>query len=491
MKNKFILITLIFFIIFSFSLSSFSSAINIKFTYNDKNYEISDFEHYDNFVVGINYSFLDIYSFSSDNVKLLGYDNPNSTYLSNVSFSFTAGEGGCNVCWTRIDKNSGKTISVLYKDNLFVAGKGAATSFGYGFAYSTMNIYDQQNNLFFGKVNSNPFVVNRDEVFSGNFKSLVINTGDFSINDNLTLSVNELRPVSNGSDFTYYLNKTKKFDLDSSMEGLTLTNAAGTNSIFSIPSSKFFVFTPGYKYEFIIKKGTEELCYESFVCGEIPAEDKEQQEKDKQLELQEEQNKTNKGIWETLKEVLSFINPFSENFFVYKLLELMANLIKSLFIPSDDFFTNWINNMNDWLSDRLGALYYPVDLVVDFLNRIGELSSTGSAVISGDGFEFMGAKLIPAFSYDLNSLLTNDTLKNIHDIYLTVVDVILYLCLIVLAKNTFVDLFGGKYDDGLDIAAEGIDGSLQTQENFKKSRSSLENRRAKYNYYGKRRSGKI
>ncbi len=147
--------------------------------------------------------------------------------------------------------------------------------------------------------------------------------------------------------------------------------------------------------------------------------------------------------------------------------------------------------MNDWLSDRLGALYYPVDIVVDFLERISSLDESGSAVISGDGFKFMGAKLIPAFSYDLNSLLTNDVLKNIHDIYLTIVDVILYLCLIVLAKNTFVDIFGGKYDDGLDIAAEGVEGSIQTQNKMSRDRSALENRRAHYNYYGKRRSGKL
>ncbi len=429
MKNKFILITLIFFIIFSFLLSSVCSA-NFIVNYEGKKLDFGDIEENlkeFTFVFPYHYKgefqYLMLFSSTIEPVVL-----PNDLVrVRGTCFQGAYDNGKFRVLRNNVEYNSDTAFSV--------------SSMGTGLIYSTFNLKDLDGNIVFKEVGKNPFIVNKDEVTSGNFKSLVINTGDFSIDDNLTLSVNELRPVSNGSDFTYYLNKTKKFDLDSSMEGLTLTNAAGTNSIFSIPSSKFFVFMPGYKYEFIIKKGTEELCYESFVCGEISAEDKEQNEKDKQLELQEEQNKTNKGIWDTLKEVLNFINPFSENFFVYKLLELMANLIKSLFIPSDDFFTNWINNMNDWLSDRLGALYYPVDLVVDFLNRIGELSATGSAVISGDGFEFMGAKLIPAFSYDLNALLTNDTLKNIHDIYLTVVDVILYLCLIVLAKNTFVDIF--------------------------------------------------
>lgn len=208
------------------------------------------------------------------------------------------------------------------------------------------------------------------------------------------------------------------------------------------------------------------------IFGVVSQEEKDKADHDKDLALKEENNQTNKNIFETIKEVLSYINPFSENFFVYKLIELLINAIKSLFIPSDDFFANWINSMNDWLSDRLGALYYPIDLVVDFLDRISSLSETGSAVISGSGFEFMGAKLIPSFSYDLNSLLTNDVLKNIHDIYLTVVDVILYLCLIVLAKNTFTDIFGGKYDDGADIAASGFsaDSSYRRYESYERNR---------------------
>ena len=173
--------------------------------------------------------------------------------------------------------------------------------------------------------------------------------------------------------------------------------------------------------------------------------------------LMEENNETNKGIWETLKEVLSYINPFSENFFVYKLVEILLDGLKSLFLPSDDFLTNWVTDMNSWLSDRLGFLYYPIDLVTQFFNKISELSDSGSAVISGDGFDFMGAKLIPAFSFDFNSLLDNSTIKQVHDVYLVIVDVILYIMLLVLAKNTFIDIFGGKYDDGLDIASSSIE----------------------------------
>lgn len=204
--------------------------------------------------------------------------------------------------------------------------------------------------------------------------------------------------------------------------------------------------------------------------GVVSAEEKEQADRDKQTALQEENNETNKNIWESIKDILSYINPFSENFFVYKLIELLIEAIKSLFIPSDDFLTSWIDNMNTWLSDRLGALYYPVDIVVDFLNRVAALEDSGTAIISGDGFEFMGAKVIPAFSYDLNSLLENETINNIHNIYLVVVDVILYLCLIVMAKNTFVDIFGGKYmDDAVETGYKIYDRHTKSKEEERKS----------------------
>ena len=65
------------------------------------------------------------------------------------------------------------------------------------------------------------------------------------------------------------------------------------------------------------------------IFGVVSVEDKEQADKDKDFALKEEANQTNKNIFETIKEVLSYINPFSENFFVYKLIELLINAIKS------------------------------------------------------------------------------------------------------------------------------------------------------------------
>lgn len=196
---------------------------------------------------------------------------------------------------------------------------------------------------------------------------------------------------------------------------------------------------------------------------------KEQLETEKeQLETQKEQLETSKGIWGTLMDLLSYINPFSENFFVYKLIELLIEAIKSLFIPRDGFFNDFIADVNDWLSDRLGILYYPIDIVIDFLTRIGNIKETGTAVISWNSFEFMGATLIPSGSYDMFSLINeNSTFKNVHSIYLVFVDVIMYLALVVFAYNTFADIFGGKYIDGDDIS-DAYNAYQRYQKNQKK-----------------------
>lgn len=162
-----------------------------------------------------------------------------------------------------------------------------------------------------------------------------------------------------------------------------------------------------------------------------------------------EQTEVNKNIFEKIGEMLSYINPFSENFFVYKLIELLLEMLKSLFIPSDNFFNDWLSDMNNYFSDRFGIIYYPFDLVIDFLTRVVDTCSnvSSNAVLSVPDLTFMGVTLIHSFTFDFNSLLVNDGLKTVYNIYLVVVDVILSLMLVNLAKNTFTEVFGGRFSD--------------------------------------------
>lgn len=168
-----------------------------------------------------------------------------------------------------------------------------------------------------------------------------------------------------------------------------------------------------------------------------------------------EVNETNKGIWETIKNILNFINPFSEEFFVYKLIELLLDMLKSLFIPSDDFFINWLDDLNAYFGDVFGILYYPLELLIDFLNRINTINSTEPIMnIPSFNIDFMGyqATFFSGFTYNFNDLLINDTFKNIHTIYLGIVDVILWLSVVYLASKCIKSIVGGISDEAVDNA---------------------------------------
>lgn len=160
----------------------------------------------------------------------------------------------------------------------------------------------------------------------------------------------------------------------------------------------------------------------------------------------EEQNETSKGILATIGDIVSYLNPLSENFFVYKLIELLVDALKSLFVPSDDFFTNWIDDLNSYFGECFGILYYPFELLIDFLNRVASIEDS-MAVINVPEFKIslMGYNVtfIQAFSYDFNELLVNDTFKNIHNIYLVIVDLLLWLGVVFLASKCLRSIIGG------------------------------------------------
>lgn len=109
-----------------------------------------------------------------------------------------------------------------------------------------------------------------------------------------------------------------------------------------------------------------------------------------------------------------------------------------------------------------GILYYPFELLIDFLNRISTIKDTGTAIINVPEFslDIMGyhATVINAYSFDLNSILVDDTYKNIHTIYLTVVDIILWLGVVTLAGKTMNSIIGGVGQAvGDDIYENGED----------------------------------
>lgn len=51
-------------------------------------------------------------------------------------------------------------------------------------------------------------------------------------------------------------------------------------------------------------------------------------------------------LWNFLTDIISYLNPFDENFFGRKLVEFIGDLLKDLFIPKEDHFTELYNELN-------------------------------------------------------------------------------------------------------------------------------------------------
>ncbi len=192
-----------------------------------------------------------------------------------------------------------------------------------------------------------------------------------------------------------------------------------------------------------------------------------------QIALANQHLQNSVSIFDKIGQIVDFINPFSDNFFVYKLIQLLSELLQGLFVPDSDFIVGYVNELNDFFSDRLGILYYPFDLVVSTVDRIilemtlphERPGADPSQIyiyyydynIHIPEFKLFGTTLIPASEIDFNSLLENPTFENIHNIYLIVVDVILILLLVYYVHNVFVDIFGGKYiDNFVDNSVDGV-----------------------------------
>lgn len=179
----------------------------------------------------------------------------------------------------------------------------------------------------------------------------------------------------------------------------------------------------------------------TLINGVIDATNNQTEKIEEQTEAIKENTETNKNIFQKLLDILSYINPFSENFFVYKLIELLLDMLKSLFIPSDDFLGTFFNDLYNWFCDRLGFLSYPLQLVVNILTRISNINFSEPILdIPNIPEPFTGELLVHATKFNFNDLLNNNILKTVHDIYFVLIDAVIIFALVNLAKRKFEEV---------------------------------------------------
>lgn len=190
MKNKFILITLIFFIIFSFLLSSFSFAID----YDDNGNTVTfpDFEFpegttdYVIFNYGSNREYY-MFGFSSKETASKCY----LYFNSSGSVSFIIPRTQTYWC-AKYDAafpdfgwrgSSGKedfkwlTAQNAYSGDSHTVGHTAGN---YHSVYSTFDIKDGNGNVVFDKVKNKAFIENKEQIQTGKFDKVVVNAADYT-----------------------------------------------------------------------------------------------------------------------------------------------------------------------------------------------------------------------------------------------------------------------------------------------------------------------
>ena len=117
-------------------------------------------------------------------------------------------------------------------------------------------------------------------------------------------------------------------------------------------------------------------------------------------------------------------------------------MIMGLFIPSEGFFEKFFAEITALFDDRMGLLTYPLSVLYDFLDHLLNLGSQ-EPVLRWGSWSYQGTEFIPAGSYNLNTLLSNDTFATIHDIYLLIVDAGVAFGLIALLRKKYESVIGG------------------------------------------------
>ena len=179
------------------------------------------------------------------------------------------------------------------------------------------------------------------------------------------------------------------------------------------------------------------------VKQEINGMQSQQVETNKKLD---EQNETSKGILGKIKDILSYINPFSDNFFGKKLVELIINGLKSLFIPDDNFFSNWWTDFKSFMEAKLGFLTKPIDIFITFISSYLNLSEDNIIInipnITVPNYE--DTIIIKAQTFNWKELLQSKTSLNLlWQLYLDFIDVFLIFNFIGLCEVVYARIFGG------------------------------------------------
>lgn len=200
------------------------------------------------------------------------------------------------------------------------------------------------------------------------------------------------------------------------------------------------MYVSGYNITFfnIVKKSDSSCSYD---IGTSPAEqsnqrleqiDKSQKETTKEIQKIREENK---GFFGNIINTITSIPKM--------ILDGLVDILKKVFIPSEEFFKTFMKDIGDFFKNKLGFLYMPIDIVTKFFERINSLSSGNSTITIPE-------VRVPLFNQVLISSQNIDLKSNIqqvfgasYDFYLTFIDFVLWILFLKFASNKFKTFIKG------------------------------------------------
>ena len=152
-------------------------------------------------------------------------------------------------------------------------------------------------------------------------------------------------------------------------------------------------------------------------------------------QIAQEGNQIAQDTANTTHSIFDKISDFFSGFF-----DGIINALKSLFIPDDEFFSDFFTRLNDFFSEKLGALYTPIDLFIRLLQAV-QNARAGNAGIPFPGLKWQDTYLIEPQTVNLQTIA--DDFDGLQDKIYFVTDVIMVGAVIWLLQSKLREVLKG------------------------------------------------
>lgn len=153
-----------------------------------------------------------------------------------------------------------------------------------------------------------------------------------------------------------------------------------------------------------------------------------------------------KTLFTFLGDCLKYINPFDvDNFFGYKLVGLILDGLKALFVPADNFFDNQFGEVKQALENKLSYQSY-----VAVFDTLANFDETGTTELGISNYSIGGLEI------SQDNFLNFDFITKYKDTWFSWVRAILFIGLVIYNINQIYKIIRGtNISDGRNISSGG------------------------------------